>query len=277
MPGAYGRAPSAASGSSRCASSATHQFRTRHARALNDLFTQVVELARSLGMGRLGHVAMDSTRVAANASQDRVETVAKLRAERAKIRRQIRRWQKQCDAQSCEEAAGQQLSGKQMAALEKRLEEIPRCLERLRKSGLKRRSETDPDSRFLRDRKGFTLGYTAEVAVSEDHLIVEQHVGQNATDNATLVPLVEAVERRCRERPQKVSADSGFFCLETIVELAQRGLDVYVDSNLARELNRGQRAPGAPAVRHPIGECDASCATRPAGRFISGARRSWNQ
>ena len=45
-----------------------------------------------------------------------------------------------------------------MAALEKRLEEIPRCLERLRKSGLKRRSETDPDSRFLRDRKGFTLG-----------------------------------------------------------------------------------------------------------------------
>ena len=37
-----------------------NQFRTRHARALNDLFTQVVELARSLGMGRLGHVAMDS-------------------------------------------------------------------------------------------------------------------------------------------------------------------------------------------------------------------------
>ena len=102
-----------------------NQFRTRHARALNDLFTQVVELARSLGMGRLGHVAMDSTRVAANASRDRVETVAKLRAERAKIRRQIRRWQKQCDAQSCEEAAGRQLSGKQMAALEKRLEEIP--------------------------------------------------------------------------------------------------------------------------------------------------------
>ena len=252
-----------------------NQFRTRHARALNDLFTQVVELARSLGMGRLGHVAMDSTRVAANASQDRVETVAKLRAERAKIRRQIRRWQKQCDTQSCDEAAGQQLSGKQMAALEKRLEEIPRCLERLRKSGLKRRSETDPDSRFLRDRKGFTLGYTAEVAVSEDHLIVEQHVGQNATDNATLVPLVEAVERRCRERPQKVSADSGFFCLETIVELAQRGLDVYVpDSNLARELNRGQRAPGAPAVRHPEHRRMRRKLRDPAGRAVYQRRKA---
>ena len=81
----------------------------------------MVELARSLGMGRLGHVAMDSTRVAANASRDRVETVAKLRAERAKIRRQIRRWQKQCDAQSGDEAAGRQLSVVQMAVLEKRL------------------------------------------------------------------------------------------------------------------------------------------------------------
>ena len=252
-----------------------NQFRTRHARALNDLFTQVVELARSLGMGRLGHVAMDSTRVAANASQDRVETVAKLRAERAKIRRQIRRWQKQCDAQSCDEAAGQQLSGKQMAALEKRLEEIPRCLERLRKSGLKRRSETDPDSRFLRARKGFTLGYTAEVAVSEDHLIVEQRVGQNATDNATLVPLVETVERRCRERPQKVSADSGFFCLEAIVELVRRGLDVYVpDSNLARELNRGQRAPGAPAVRHPEHRRMRRKLRDPAGRAVYQRRKA---
>ena len=95
-------------------------------------------------------------------------------------------------------------------------------------------------------------GRSCEKTVEDASLLVEQRVGQNATDNATLVPLVEAVERRCRERPQKVSADSGFFCLETIVELAQRGLDVYMpDSNLARELNRGQRAPGAPAVRHP--------------------------
>ncbi len=106
-------------------------------------------------------MAIDSTRVAANASRDRVETVKKLRAERAKFRRQIRRWQKQCNAADPDEAPGQQVAPEKMAALQQRLEEIPRCLERLRKSGLKRSSETDPDSRFLRDRKGFTLGYTA--------------------------------------------------------------------------------------------------------------------
>ena len=229
-----------------------NQFRTRHARALNDLFTQVVELARSLGMGRLGHVAVDSTRIAANASRDRVETVRTLRAERSRIRRQIRRWQKQCAAQASDEAPGQQLSAEQMAALEQRLEAIPRRLERLRKSGLERRSETDPESRFLRDRKGFTLGYTADVAVSEDHLIVEQRVTQQPNDCGSLVPLVDAVEKRCGERPQKVSADAGFFRLEAVVELAERGIDAYVpDSVQARERQRGQRGVGAAPVRHP--------------------------
>ncbi len=38
-------------------------FRRRHGRALNDVFTQVLEMARGLGMGQLGHVAIDSTRV----------------------------------------------------------------------------------------------------------------------------------------------------------------------------------------------------------------------
>jgi transposase len=35
---------------------ALNEFRNRHGRALNDVFTQVVELARSLAMGKLGHL-----------------------------------------------------------------------------------------------------------------------------------------------------------------------------------------------------------------------------
>ena len=83
-----------------------NEFRRRHPKALNDLFTQVVELARAAGLGRLGHVAVDSTRVKANASPNRVETVEKLRAERARIRRQIRRWQQACNADDPNEQAG---------------------------------------------------------------------------------------------------------------------------------------------------------------------------
>jgi transposase len=68
-----------------------NEFRKRHPKALNDVFTQVVEAARSMGMGLLGRVAIDSTRVAANASADRSDNLEQLRHERARIRQRIRR------------------------------------------------------------------------------------------------------------------------------------------------------------------------------------------
>src|SRR6185437_9004131 len=71
-------------------------FRRRHGRGLNDAFTQVLEMARELGLGRLGRVAIDSTRIKANASRDRIDTEQRLRNQRAKLRRQVRRWQKAC-------------------------------------------------------------------------------------------------------------------------------------------------------------------------------------
>jgi len=58
---------------------------------LNDVFTQVVEMARRLGVGRLGAVAIDSTCIRAWASRDGIDTEQCLRNERAKIRWQIRR------------------------------------------------------------------------------------------------------------------------------------------------------------------------------------------
>jgi len=57
-----------------------NDFRRRHPKALNDLFTQVLELARAAGLGRLGHVAIDSTRIKANAAADRVDSKKKLRS-----------------------------------------------------------------------------------------------------------------------------------------------------------------------------------------------------
>lgn len=217
-------------------------FRRRHAKGLNDLFTQVVELARKAKLGKLGHVAIDSTRIAASASRNRLDSEQVLRNERARVRREIRRWQRQCDTEDPNEGAGVQVGGEVMAALEQRLAEIPVRLQRLRKAGVKRLSRTDADSRFLRERGGFTLGYTATLAVSEDHLILAQRVTQDTNDNEALLPMTEAVEQQCREKPQRVSADSGFFSLANLQALEERGIDGYVpDNNLARMLNRGGR------------------------------------
>ncbi len=217
-------------------------FRRRHSKGLNDLFTQVVELARASGLGRLGHVAIDSTRVAANASRNRVDSEQALREVRARIRRDIRRWQKQCDADDPNEGAGNEVDSSVMERLEQQLQGIPERLERLQKSGRKKISRSDPDSRFLRERSGFTLGYTATLAVSEDHLIVAQQIGQAPTDNELLVPMVDPVEQRCGEQPQRVSAASGFFSHANLDAMEERNIDAYVPStNLAKVLNRGGR------------------------------------
>lgn len=221
---------------------ALNEFRKRHGRALNDVFTQVVELARSLGMGKLGHVAIDSTRIAANAAADSVDTEQKLRGERAKIRKRIRRWQQQCESEDPNEGAGTVVAAEALQELQRRLGEIPLRLERLKKAGVQRLSRTDQDSRFLRDRRGFTLGYTATVAVSEEHLIVAQQVSQASTDNGLLVPMVDQVGSPGGKRPGQVSADSGFFSNENLQAMEDRGIDAYVpDYNMARVLNRGGR------------------------------------
>lgn len=214
-------------------------FRRRHRVALNDAFTQVLEWARSQGMGKLGRVAIDSTRIVANASKDRVDTEQALRQTRALLRRKVREWQKQADRDD-EEPSGLEVA---VGELNKALDEMPRRLEKLKKSGLKKLSRTDEDARFLRQRGDtFVLGYSAEIAVSDDHLILAQRVTQNATDNASLAPMVDEVERGCAAVPATVLADSGFFSIDNLEQMEQRNIDAYVpDSNMAQALNLGTR------------------------------------
>jgi transposase len=214
-------------------------FRRRHGRALNDAFTQVLEWAQQQGMVKLGRVAIDSTRIAANASKDRVDSEQALRDTRAQLRRQVRAWQKQADRDD-QEPGGLEVA---IGELNKALAEMPRRLERLKKSGLKKLSRSDEDARFLRQRGNkFVLGYSAEITVSDDHLIVAQRVTQNVTDNGSLAAMIEQTEQRCGAPPGAVLADSGFFSIDNLNQMEQRNIDAYVpDSNMARALNLGGR------------------------------------
>jgi len=214
-----------------------NEFRKRHPKALNDVFTQVVEAARRVGLGQLGRVAIDSTRVAANASPDRSHSRAQLRRERARIRQRIRRWQKQCDRDEQEPSGGATAAP---AAWQQRLAEIPRQMEELRKSGQRRSSSSDPESRYLRKRGGFVLGYTAEIAVSDDHLIVAQRVHQAPADHGSLEAMTAAVAHACGRPPEVVMADAGYYSMEQITAVETRGVNVYVpDRLLAGELAGG--------------------------------------
>jgi hypothetical protein len=130
----------------------------------------------------------------------------------------------------------------QVRALEERWGEIPQRLKELKRTGGKQVSRTDPDSRFLKQGRGFTLGYTLAMAVTEDQLIVEQRVGQETSDNELLLPVADGAMQRCGEWPASVSGDSGFYSDDNLAGLEARGIDGCVpDPYEARELNLGRR------------------------------------
>lgn len=215
-----------------------NDFRRRYPRALNDVFMLVLETARELGMVKLGRVAIDSTRVEANASPDRSDSIEQLRREREGIRRQVRRWHQQC---AREEQAVDPAQLAQAREWQRRLEEIPAQLGQLRKSGQKRGSRTDPESRYLKRRGGFCLGYTAELAVSDDHLVVAQRVHQAPTDNGSLHAMTKLIEGRSGRKPRAVVADCGYHRLAEIEKVERRRIETYVpDRLLAKELAGGE-------------------------------------
>ena len=245
-----------------------NDFRTRHRRALNDVFLQVVEVARGLGMGKLGHVAIDSTRVKANASTRRMETKQELRQGWARTRREIRRWQQQCDAADPNEEPGTQVDPSYGEKLQHQLEETQQKLRKLSKMGARQLSVTDPDSRFLHAARGFVLGYTVDLAVSDDHLIVAERTTQATSDSASLLPMVEQVHQACGAWPAQVSADSGFFSVKNVIGLEQRNIEGYLpDAHLAGELNR-RRGP----LKMP-GDSPEHCRMRARMRSPAGQMR----
>jgi len=236
------------------------EFQRVHREAITAMFTEVLLFLRRAGMARLGTVAIDSTRVKASASPDQLLRREQIERE---LRKKVQRWQQELDDDPDRDPG--------MRVGQEEIMKLRQQLRRLRESGEEKLSKTDPDARFLRERSRFVLGYTAEIAVSEDHFIVAQRVTQNKNDNHALVPMVEEVERQCGERPQRVLADCGFFSNENLREMEGRGIDVYLpDPNLARELNTGKKARGVGRMK--VSDPHLLRARR---RLRSASGRSW--
>jgi transposase len=212
------------------------EFLRRHGEAVEQLFTQVLGWARRAGMVQWGRVAIDSTRIKAQASPDRL---------RRSDERQVRQWRQQMEREDPDQDPGMAVSGESAERLRRVI-----SVEKTSGAAGKKESLTDPDARFLRERGGrFRLGYSGELAVSEDHFIVAVRVTQQAADNASLLPMVQEVERQCGGRPQQVLADSGFYSGDNLDVLEEKGIDGYVpDSNLARAINLGKEV----VDKHPL-------------------------
>jgi transposase len=65
------------------------EFRKRHGKALSDLFGQVLRLCRKAGLVKLGHVAVDGTKITANASKHKAMSYGRMKQAEAVLQREV--------------------------------------------------------------------------------------------------------------------------------------------------------------------------------------------
>jgi len=80
-------------------------FRTRHLDALAALFNQVLQLAAEAGLVRLGHVALDGTKVKANASRHKAMSYGRMEERASALEAEVAGWLAQAEATDAAEDA----------------------------------------------------------------------------------------------------------------------------------------------------------------------------
>ena len=64
-------------------------FRKEHLKALAGLFLQVLKLCQKAGLVKLGHVALDGTKIKANASKHKAMSYKRMKEEEARLEKEI--------------------------------------------------------------------------------------------------------------------------------------------------------------------------------------------
>jgi transposase len=218
-------------------------FRKTHVGTLQGLFEQVLEIALEAGAVILGRVALDGTKVKANASKHKAMSYGRMKEKQQQLRDEVKQLLEQAEAADEEEdrrhgsQRGDELP-EELRRRETRLEKLKvarkvveqRAREKAASEG-KTAEEvkqakptdkdqynfTDPESRIMKSADGFVQGYNAQAAVEPTMgLIVGQLVTEAANDKEQLKPMVEAIEQQSGQRPQAILADSGYCSEENL-------------------------------------------------------------
>ena len=246
-------------------------FRKTHLTALRGFFEQVLRLARELGALRVGRVALDSSKIKANASKHKAMSYGRMREKQRQLREEVKELLAQAEAADAAEDAeyGSDRRGDELPAdLQrresrlKRIREAKRVLEGRAKdeaadTGKPSESAkpdtkaqynfTDPESRIMKGPDGFVQAYNVQVAVDELQLIVGQAVTQETNDKKQLMPMITTIEQQSGETPTQLLADAGYCSDDSLTAIADTGIDAYIST---RKQKHGER-PG-PCPRGPL-------------------------
>ena len=249
-------------------------FRKDHLEALSGLFLQVLMLCQQSGLVKLGHVALDGTKVKANASRHKAmsyrrmkEKEEQLSAEVAELLRRAQETDEEEDRRYGKDRRGDELPP-ELAFREGRLEKIREAMAALEAAAAAQaeaegrehpgvpedkaqRNFTDPQSRIMpaSGGKDFLQAYNCQAVVDHEHqVIVATRATNVASDKQQAVVMIEEVIANTGEVPREVSADAGCYSAQAVADLQALGTDPYVAPEKTRH---GHQPPPAPRGRIP--------------------------
>ena len=244
------------------------EFRRRHLGALSALFVQVLELCERAGLVKLGHVALDGTKIKANASKHKAMSYERMSKRAAELQAEVDGWLEAAEAADAAEdtAFGADKRGDEMpdwvANKQARLAKIREAKADLEaevkaKAAAEQaarenhddkprrgreaappaavpepkaqRNFTDPESRILKTRDGYIQGYNAQAAVdAHAQIIVAQTLSNNGSDQAQFAPLLDSIKANLKRNPDEASADAGYCSAANLRTLSRRRIRGYI-------------------------------------------------
>jgi transposase len=211
------------------------RFRRRHQEPLGALFAQVLALCVAQGLVQTKVVAIDGTKLSADASELSNKTARQLAEEilaeaEALDGAEDAAWgDRRGDELPAHLAPGPERKARIKEAL-RQLEADPGAGKPTRGGKERLANTTDPDSRKLLCKGRYLQGYNAQAAVSDDQVVVAVEVTANASDATVLEPMVHAAQANLAgvdaPPPETVLADTGYWSTEAFEALERSAVVV---------------------------------------------------
>lgn len=205
-----------------------------------------MQIARNMGLASLGRIAIDGSRIKANASRKGMLRYEKFDDAIKAIRQQIDELRTKLAEENRSE--DNETSGRlanDIASKERRIERIKAAKARLDREyqDEKRRAKTrvalnDTDARFMgRDgaASNYIIGYNCQASVDSDRqIIVAAEIHDSPQDAPALLPMIEKTKENCGESPKEVLADKGYCNSVNIVNAENQCEDLYLGMATAK-------------------------------------------
>jgi transposase len=269
------------------------EFRKRHLVALSRIFLQVLLLCQKAGLVKLGHVALDGTKVKANASKHKAMSYEHMQKKTDELEAEIARLLAEAEATDTVEDTrygkgkrGDELP-EELRYRERRLKKIQEAKQALEEEARQevqaaqpaadkaevgtdvrvkpkaQRNFTDPDSRIMRDgaTKAFEQAFNGQVAVdSANQIIVAAGVTQECNDKQQVESMVERMKANLGGAcPKRMTLDNGYYSDDNVGVLRRAGIDAYIATGRRKH---GEAPPPAPRGRIPKGLTEKERMTR---------------